>query len=180
MVTTLSGIEGAGLVIPQLSAGHTVTFTIVATVQALNGSVTNAVSLTIPPDVIDSNSGNNSFPDTDNVLAVANLQITKTNNTNTLVAGSTTNYTITVSNLGPSPADGAVLRDTPSAGLQCTGPVACTSNDGNLAVCTGGTVGTPNASIPLATLISGATLPRLRQGGVLTLALSCGVTASGL
>ncbi len=180
LVTTVGGIEGAGLVIPQLSAGNTVTFTIVATVQALNGSFTNAVSLTIPPDVIDSDTNNNSVSDTDNVLGVANLQITKTNNTNTLVAGSTTSYTLTVSNFGPSPADNAVLRDTPSAGLQCTGPVACSSNDGNLAVCTGGTVGAPNASIPLATLISGAMLPRLRQGGVLTLVLSCGVTATGL
>ncbi len=180
LVTTISGIEGAGLVLPQLSAGHTVTFTIVATVQALNGSVTNAVSLTIPPDVIDSNTANNNASDTDNVLAVANLAITKNNNTSTLVAGSTTNYTITVSNFGPSPADNSVLRDTPSAGLSCASPVSCTSNDGNLAVCTGGTVGAPNAAIPLATLISGATLPRLRQGGVLTLVLSCGVTATGL
>ena len=179
LVTTISGIEGAGLVIAQLSAGHTVTFTIVATVQALNGSVTNAVSLTIPPDVIDSNTSNNSASDNDNVLAVANLAITKTNNTNTLVAGSTTSYTLTVSNFGPSPADNSVLRDTPSAGLSCIGPVSCTSNDGNLAVCTGGTVGTPDAAIALATLLSGATLPRLRQGGVLSLVLQCGVTATG-
>lgn len=179
LVTTISGIEGAGLVIPQLSAGHTVTFTIVATVQALNGSVTNAVSLTIPPDVGDSNSSNNNASDTDNVLAIANLAITKSNNTNTLVAGSTTLYTITVSNFGPSPADNAVLRDAPSLGLSCAGPVSCTSNDGNLAVCTAGTVGAPNTAIPLATLVSGAILPRLRQGGVLTLVLSCGITATG-
>ena len=179
IVTTVSNIEGAGLVLPQLSAGHTVTFTIVATVQALNGSVTNAVSLTIPPDVIDSNTTNNTASDTDNVLGVANLAITKSNNTNTLVAGSTTNYTITVSNFGPSPADGALLRDAPSAGLSCTGPVACTSNNGNLAVCPGGTVGSPNTAVPLATLIGGASLPVFRQGGVLSLVLSCGVTATG-
>ncbi len=180
LVTSISGIEGAGLVLPQLSAGHTVTFTIVATVQALNGSVTNSVSLTIPPDVTDSNTGNNSASDTDNVLAVANLAITKANNTNTLAAGSTTNYTLTVSNFGPSPADGALLRDTPSAGLQCTGPVSCTSNNGNLAVCPGGSIGSPNTSFPFATLISGASLPVFRQGGVLTFVLSCGVTATGL
>ncbi|TAG26332.1 MAG: DUF11 domain-containing protein [Burkholderiales bacterium] len=180
VVTTISGIEGAGLVLPQLSAGHTVTFTIVATVQALNGTVTNSVSLTIPPDVIDSNPANNSFSDVDGVLAVANLAISKTNNTNTLVAGSTTSYTITVSNFGPSPADGALLRDVPSAGLSCTGPVSCTSNNGNLAVCTGGTIASPNTSIPIATLTgAGATLPVFRQGGVLTLLLSCGVTATG-
>ncbi len=180
IVTTVGGIEGAGLVLPKLSAGHTVTFTIVATVQALNGSVTNAVSLTIPPDVTDSDTSNNSFSDTDSVLALANLAITKTNNTSTLVAGSTTNYTITVSNFGPSPADGALLRDTPSAGLSCTGSVACTSNSGSLAVCPGGTNLTPNTSVALATLISGTTLPTFRQGGVLTLVLSCGVTATGL
>jgi uncharacterized repeat protein (TIGR01451 family) len=148
-------------------------------VQALNGSVTNAVSLTIPPDVIDSNTGNNTAVDTDNVQAIANLAITKTNNTNTLAAGSTTNYTITVNNFGPSPADGALVRDTPSSGLSCVGPVNCTSNNGNLAVCPGGSVGTPNTAIALATLQSGATIARLRQGGVLTLVLSCGVSATG-
>jgi hypothetical protein len=73
-----------------------------------------------------------------------------------------------------------VLRDTPSAGLACTGPVTCTSNNGNLAVCPGGSVGAPNTSVPLATLIGGATLPQFRQGGILTLSLVCGVTATGL
>jgi uncharacterized repeat protein (TIGR01451 family) len=179
VVTTISGIEGAGLVLPQLSAGHTVTFTIVATVQALNGTVTNSVSLTLPPDVIDSNTGNNSANDVNSVQAIANLSISKTNNTSTLVAGNTTSYTLTVSHFGPSPADNAVLRDTPSAGLSCSA-AACTSNDGNLAVCPGGTVGAPNTSVPLATLIGGATLPRFRQGGVLSLVLTCGVTATGL
>jgi uncharacterized repeat protein (TIGR01451 family) len=180
LVTTISGIEGAGLVLPQLSAGHTVTFTIVATVQALNGTVTNSVSLTLPPDVIDSNTGNNSASDVNAVQAIANLTISKTNNTDTLVAGSTTSYTLTVSHFGPSPADNALLRDTPSAGLSCAATAACTSNDGNLAVCPGGTVGAPNTAIPLATLISGATLPRFRQGGVLNIVLTCGVTATGL
>jgi uncharacterized repeat protein (TIGR01451 family) len=179
IVTTISGIEGAGLVLPQLSAGHTVTFTVLATVQALNGTVTNSVSLSLPPDVIDSNTGNNSANDVNSVQAIANLSISKTNNTSTLVAGNTTSYTLTVSHFGPSPADNAVLRDTPSAGLSCSA-AACTSNDGNLAVCPGGTVGAPNTSVPLATLIGGATLPRFRQGGVLSLVLTCGVTATGL
>jgi uncharacterized repeat protein (TIGR01451 family) len=179
IVTTISGIEGAGLVLPQLSAGHTVTFTVLATVQALNGTVTNSVSLSLPPDVIDSNTGNNSANDVNSVQAIANLSISKTNNTSTLVAGNTTSYTLTVSHFGPSPADNSVLRDTPSAGLSCSA-AACTSNDGNLAVCPGGTVGAPNTSVPLATLISGATLPRFRQGGVLNLVLTCGVTATGL
>jgi uncharacterized repeat protein (TIGR01451 family) len=179
VVTTIAGIEGAGLVIPQLSAGHTVTFTVLATVQALNGTVTNSVSLTLPPDVIDSNPGNNSAFDADPVGALANLQITKNNNTSTLIAGSTTSYTLTVSNFGPSAADNALLRDTPSAGLSCTGSITCTSNNGNLAICPGGTVGAPNTSISSAALISGVTLPRFRQGGVLTLSLVCGVTATG-
>jgi uncharacterized repeat protein (TIGR01451 family) len=180
VVTTIAGIEGAGLVVPQLSAGHTVTFTVLATVQALNGTVTNSVSLTLAPDVIDSNPANNSAFDADPVGALANLQITKTNNTSTLIAGSTTSYTITVSNFGPSAADNALLRDTPSAGLSCTSSITCTSNNGNLAVCPGGTVGAPDTSISSAALTSGVTLPRFRQGGVLTLSLLCGVTATGL
>jgi uncharacterized repeat protein (TIGR01451 family) len=44
----------------------------------------------------------------------AGLSISKTNGTDTLVAGTTTSYTITVANTGPSSANGAIVTD-PSA-----------------------------------------------------------------
>jgi uncharacterized repeat protein (TIGR01451 family) len=166
----VSGLEGAGLLIPTLPVGTTVVFTVSASVTALNGSVTNSVGLTLPAGVTDSNLANNNASDTDNVLAVAAISISKTNGTNTLVAGSTTSYTITVANAGPSDASGSVLRDPPVSGLSCTGPVACTASGG--ASCGG-------PSVPLATLQSGFTIPAFPGGGQLVLSLTCGVTATG-
>ena len=167
---SVSGLEGAGLLIPTLPTGTTVVFTVTANVTALNGSVTNAVSLTLPAGVTDGNLSNNNASDTDNVRGLAALSITKTNNTSTLVAGSTTSYTITVNNAGPSDASGAVLRDPPATGLSCTGPVTCSASGG--ASCGG-------PSILLATLVSGFTIPSLPSGGQLQLTLTCGVTATG-
>jgi large repetitive protein len=145
-------------------------FTVTANVTALNGSVTNTVNLTLPPGLTDGNLSNNSASDTDNILAIASISISKTNNTSTLVAGSTTSYTITVANAGPSDASGSVLRDPAAQGLSCTGPVACAASGG--ASCGG-----PN--VPLATLQNGFTIPSFPSGGQLVLTLSCGVTATG-
>lgn len=169
-LVNVSGLEGAGLLIPTLPIGTTVVFTVSASVTALNGSVTNAVSLTLPSGIVDGTPTNNSASDTDNVLAVAAISITKTNNTSTLVAGSTTTYTITVANAGPSDASNSVLRDPAAPGLRCVGPVTCTASGG--ASC-----GAP--SIALATLQSGFTIPSFPGGGQIVLSLSCGVTATG-
>jgi uncharacterized repeat protein (TIGR01451 family) len=169
-LVNVSGIEGPGLVIPTLPVGTTVVFTVTANVTALNGSVTNAVSLTLPAGVVDTNTTNNSSSDTDSVLGLAAISITKTNGTNTLVAGSTTSYTITVANAGPSDASSSVLRDPVAPGLSCTTAATCTASGG--ASC-----GAP--SIPIATLQSGFTIPSFPSGGQLVLSLSCGVTATG-
>lgn len=52
--TTVSGIEGAGLTIPALPAGTTVTFTITASITALNGLLTSTAELQLPPGLVDS------------------------------------------------------------------------------------------------------------------------------
>ena len=64
----------------------------------------------------------------------ANLSITKTNTpgvngdidqaSDTVTAGTTTSYTLVVRNNGPAAANGAVVRDTPAAGLSC-GTATC-------------------------------------------------------
>ncbi len=182
LVVTITDIEGSGLVIPQLNAGSTVTFTIPTTVQALSGVVTNTAALTVPTNVIDSDLTNNSANDVNTVTGLVSVEISKTNGVTTLAAGTTTTYTIKVENFGPSFADGAVLRDPAVPGLSCTTNAACTSNDGNLAICpTPATVGSPgNASVPIAALQgAGVQLQRLRPGGILNLTLTCGVTATG-
>lgn len=171
-LVNVSGLEVSGLLIPTLPVGTTVVFTVTASVTALNGSVTNTVSLSLPSGIVDGTPTNNSASDTDNVRGLASISISKNNNTTTLVAGSTTSYIITVANAGPSDASGSVLRDPGAAGLSCTGPVACTDNS------SGTLCGSP--TIPLLTLQGGFTIPSFPSGGQLVLNLICGVTATGL
>jgi uncharacterized repeat protein (TIGR01451 family) len=95
----------------------------------------------------------------------ANIQVAKTNGTVTVVSGSTTSYTVTISNLGPSAAGGTRLVDTPSSGLSCTA-ATCTGAGG--AVC-------PASSMPFTSLTTGITIPTLPVSGTATLVISCGV-----
>ena len=103
------------------------------------------------------------------VQLIANLSITKTNGTNTLLAGSTTTYIITASNGGPSSANNAVLKDPIATGLVCTA-VTCTSSGG--AACP--------AVVDTATLQgAGLVIPNFPGNSSVTLSLVCGVTATG-
>jgi uncharacterized repeat protein (TIGR01451 family) len=166
---SVSGLENAGLTIPALPVGTTVVFTVNASVTALNGNVTNTVSLQLPATLTDNNPTNNSFSDGDAVQGLANITISKANGTNTLTAGGTTAYTVTVVNNGPSSASGAVVQDVPSAGLSCTAAVSCSASGG--AACL--------ASIPAATLQGGYTIPALPGNSQITLVVPCTVTATG-
>jgi uncharacterized repeat protein (TIGR01451 family) len=114
------------------------------------------------------------------VLLMANLSVTKNNGTNTLVAGSTTSYTVTYTNGGPSPANGALIKDSSSAGLQCTS-VTC-------AATTGGASCPTSMPLPLGTLVlrvatnffsSGETIPTFPANSSVSLLVNCGVLASG-
>lgn len=167
--TTLAGIEGTGLVIPSLPINTTVIFTITASVTALNGTVTNTVNLQLPVTLTDNDLTNNSASDVDAVKGAANISVSKTNGTNTLVAGGTTAYTVTVANAGPSNASGAVVSDQFTQGLSCTTAATCTASGG--ASCA--------ASIPIGTLQSGYTIPGLPAGGQISIVVTCGVTATG-
>jgi uncharacterized repeat protein (TIGR01451 family) len=168
--STIAGVEGAGLTIPTLPINTTVVFTIAASVTALNGTVTNTVNLQLPAGMTDNDLTNNSRSDADGIQGLANISVTKNNGTATLIAGSTTAYTITVLNSGPSDASGAVLRDPQAQGLSCTAAATCTAAGG--ASCA--------ASIPMATLQPGYTIPGLPAGGQISVVVTCGVTATGL
>lgn len=106
------------------------------------------------------------------LIGVANLQISKTNGTSTVVSASTTLYTVTVSNLGPSDVNGATLKDPAAAGLSCTA-VACTGG-------TGGAVCPAPASVTLANLQGAGVSLNLPASSSLTFTILCTVTASGL
>lgn len=108
----------------------------------------------------------------------ADLRLTKTNTPgvngevdqpgDTLVSGTVTTYTLTVTNLGPDAADGAVLTDPAPTGLTCTS-AACTAAGG--AVCPA-----PTGAVLVAALQgAGATIPTLPNGGSVAIALTCTV-----
>ncbi len=80
------------------------------------GMFTNVATKTMQ-DQPDPDPGNDTGSATGNAGLVANLVITKTDGLTTAFAGQVITYTITVSNLGPSPVTGARVTDTFPADL---------------------------------------------------------------
>jgi uncharacterized repeat protein (TIGR01451 family) len=88
--------------------------------------------------------------------------------------GEVLSYTLVADNLGPDPANGALLRDVPGAGLNCSAPsstASCTGTGG--AACAAPTV-------PVASLLgTGVAIASFPVGGQITVTLQCTVTATG-
>jgi uncharacterized repeat protein (TIGR01451 family) len=148
---------------------------IVQGVATTNGAaVTNTVALVVPSGITDSNTANNTASVV-TAIGLANLAVTKTNGTNTVVSGGTTDYTITVTNGGPSPADLTRVYDPVAPGLSCTTAPLCTPSGG--ADCPAGlTIGQLQNSVPPA----GVEIPTLPPGGSIVLTVRCTITATGL
>ena len=91
-----------------------------------------------------------------------------------LVSGGQAVFTLVVTNHGPSPAHGAVISNPAAPGLDCIEvglpPPSCTVS---------GSAACPSP-LTAADLQSGAAIPALPNGGVVTIGLTCNVTASGL
>ena len=108
----------------------------------------------------------------------ADLRATKTNTpgvngevdqaADTVVSGTTTSYSIAVSNLGPDAANGSVLTDPAPSGLTCA-TASCTAAGG--AACPLQT----GAALATALQGAGATIPTLPSGGAITIILTCTV-----
>jgi uncharacterized repeat protein (TIGR01451 family) len=95
--------------IASLAPGATVTYTVVALISpSATGSVTNTVTVTAANDT---NPSNNSASDTNTLTPENDVGVTKTDGATTAVPGSTTTYTIVVSNTGPSTATNVVVKD---------------------------------------------------------------------
>ncbi|MGB7372511.1 CshA/CshB family fibrillar adhesin-related protein [Pontixanthobacter sp.] len=116
----------------------------------------------------------------DHIVAITqpqvNLVLTKTNTPGTngevdqpndiLTSGTSTTYTVTVTNSGPEAVTGAVVTDTPGTGLTCpaANPVTLAGD------------GVPAGTFTVGNLTSGGiTLGTLENGDALTLTYSCEV-----
>jgi uncharacterized repeat protein (TIGR01451 family) len=174
---TLLNVEGAGVTIPSIGAGQSVVFNIVAKVQPGTGgtTVTN-VAFIIPVGYTDSNPADNQAQDADPVRSSVNLSITKTNTVTALVAGSTTSYSITVTNTGPDTMVNGIFKDIPTSGLQCTS-ITCASTGPALCPNPGGAAGELN--VTNMTSAGGVIIPNMTPTSSLRFTVNCNVTATG-
>lgn len=109
---------------------------------------------------------------------LVDLYVTKTNNLSDVTAGATISYEVTVVNNGPNAANGAVLTDTPSSGLNCTA-VTCSGTAGG-AACPA--AGSNPGELSIGNLVppgGGVTLSTLPPNSTISFSLTCGVTATG-
>jgi uncharacterized repeat protein (TIGR01451 family) len=182
--TTTALLEGAGVVIPTLPKNGTVTFTVTATVSAGSGTVKNSASVTPPSGTTNSGTSCTTLPDPNSrdfsggvctagdqnsVGLVTDLVIAKTDGVSSVDANGSTTYTVTVTNNGPSPADGAIVTDPLAAGLNKTA-AACTGTTGG-AVCP---VSTTTALLEAA----GVVIPTFPSGATVTFTVTATVTAA--
>ena len=114
------------------------------------------------------------------VPSVSDLVVTKTNTPasgasdlpgDSVTSGETVQYQLIVTNNGPGPSIGAVITDTPGAGLTCPPATVVT--------CTSTTAGAcPPGPVTVSSLTSGlalGTLPATGGGNTLTLTFACTV-----
>ena len=163
---TVAQVE-AGIPIPGLPFGGSVTFTIGATVTAAGGSVTNTATVIAPAGVNDPTPSNNSASDTDSAGTTVDISLTMTDGTTSVTAGGSTTYTIVVTNAGTNAVEGASVAVAATAGLQRTS-LTCAASGG--AVCP--------INPAVAQFATGLVLPLLPPGGVVTFTLDTIVTAA--
>jgi len=103
----------------------------------------------------------------------ADVRIEKSALPSIAASGGQVAFTLVVTNEGPAAAHGAVVRDPAVAGLDCAaaGLPAPTCSATGSAACP--------ASLTASGLQSGVAIPALPNGGVVTIGLTCNVTASG-
>jgi uncharacterized repeat protein (TIGR01451 family) len=152
----------------------TITVPVNVAATACPGPAANTAVVSAAP-VGEANGANNSGTDNAPVNCVADLVLTKTDNKAATTPGAINTYTITLTNNGPSAADNAVLTDPAAAGLGCTA-VSCAASGGAVCPAAGGGAG----QLSVGNLQgAGVVVPTLPSGGVITLTLTCSVTATG-
>ncbi|CAN7515877.1 DUF11 domain-containing protein [Pseudoxanthomonas sp. LjRoot143] len=108
-----------------------------------------------------------------NSARVTDVSVVKSTAPGAAVSGQVRNFSVVVSNAGPAAADGAVVTDTPGAGLTCPvsgNPISCVASGG--AAC-------PGAGALPSLVSGGVAVPTLPAGGAVTFTVPCQVTATG-
>lgn len=176
VTTACSAPSGTGSInnTVSLSLGGAVRYSITALLSTtFVGTVTNVGNATLSTLITDTPTSNNiSSTITSNVVPAAFLTISKTNGVNTLVAGSTTLYTVTVANMGPGDAPGSVFLDPATSGLNCTTVTFSATPAASITV-------SPSPLTLAALQLTGITLTAFPANSTATFMLTCGVTASG-
>jgi mucin-19 len=165
----------AALPAPANANLNAITATALVSQAACGTSLVNNATITgLQTPYVDTNTANNASAVTTTVACSANLQISKTDGVTTTQAGSTTAYTITLSNNGPSSADGAIAKDTPSAGLSNCTVTGCTASGGLPAASCPAVATRPNLLTP-----GGVAIPSFSSGGQVVFTVRCNVSATG-
>ena len=100
------------------------------------------------------------------ITTAASVVITKTDNKTIATSGGTNNYVVTLTNQGPSVANGVIVTDVVGAGLTC--PAA------NIVTCTGAACPAATSTIGILTG-AGITVTSLPVSGSLQFAYTCNV-----
>ncbi|MCI0379621.1 MAG: DUF11 domain-containing protein [Gemmataceae bacterium] len=114
-----------------LPVGSSITYTATGTIDvSATGTLSNTATVTPPVVVTDLNPANNSATDDTVLITPADIQVSKTDSPDPVIAGTNLTYTITVTNAGPSDAQNVQLTDIVPAGtspiffIQTSGPAA--------------------------------------------------------
>ncbi|MFO7690718.1 MAG: DUF11 domain-containing protein [Cryobacterium sp.] len=164
--STCSAPSGAGSVnlTLDLQAGATVTVGVGGTLSpSATGVLSNTATVTAP-GTMDPNPANDAATDVDALTPVADLGVTVTDGRTYVLPGTTTTYTVTVSNAGPSDAPAAVVTDAAPADLTITSWTCAAAG--------GAACGAPSGGGPLA---DGPSLP---AGGSVVYTVLGSVSAS--
>lgn len=146
-----------------LPVGGTATFTAACAVGAFApDELSNTASISVPPGVIDPVPTNDSATDVDTVLRISDLRVTKTADRATVAIGGSLEYTVTITNDGPSGSAPVQVTDAFPAGLSCAW--VCTGTGG-------GVCGQPSGEGDLLDGVS------LAPGGTVTYVADCTVSA---
>src|SRR5262249_27349665 len=128
------------------------------------GIVGNMATVTPPNGVVDPDSTNNSATDNDLLTPSADLSIAKTDGRTSVVPGTNTTYTITVTNNGPSTVTGAVVTDVLPTGTTYVGSIGLARYDAGA------------GAFGVVQFTTGTLAPGESESFLLTLAIDPGLT----